>query len=213
MKVLLTGFEPFGGEAINPSYEAVKLVVNRVEGVEIIKVQIPTVFKKSIEALEKIIADIRPQIVICVGQAGGRYDVTVERVAINIDDARIPDNDGNSPIDQPVFPEGESAYFSNLPVKSIVGEIRKANIPASLSNTAGTFVCNHLMYGLLYLIDKKYPEIKGGFVHVPFIPEQVVSKPQMPYMELSRIAEALSIAVEAAVLNKEFPGESFGKIC
>lgn len=213
MKVLLTGFEPFGGEKLNPSYEAIKLVEDSIDGMEIIKVQIPTVYKKSIDVLDKTIEELKPDIVICVGQAGGRFDMTVERVAINIDDARISDNEGNQPVDEMIFKDGQNAYFSGLPVKSIVMEMRNAGIPASVSNTAGTFVCNHLMYGLLYLVDKKYPLIKGGFIHVPFIPEQILNKPQMPYMELGRIAEAIAIAVKASAADKITCGRGMGQIC
>lgn len=168
MRVLLTGFDPFGGDSTNPSYEAVKRVPDTIDGIEVIKKEIPTVFRKSIEILEQSIEEYKPDIVICVGQAGGRYDITIERVAINIDDARIPDNEGNQPIDEPIFADGDAAYFSSLPIKAITNEIKKEGIPASVSNTAGTFVCNHIMYGLLYLIDKKYNNIKGGFIHVPF---------------------------------------------
>jgi pyroglutamyl-peptidase len=150
--------------------------------------------------------------VICVGQAGGRYDITIERVAINIDDARIPDNEGNQPIDEPIFADGDAAYFSSLPIKAITNEIKKEGIPASVSNTAGTFVCNHIMYGLLYLIDKKYNNIKGGFIHVPFLPEQVLNRPNTPYMSLEYIAKALTIAVKTAASYKEDIKVTQGKI-
>lgn len=115
----------------------------------------------------------KPDIVLCIGQAGGRYDMTVERLAINVDDARIEDNEGNQPIDIPVFEDGENAYFSNLPIKAMVEEIKGQGIPASISNSAGTFVCNHIMYGVLYHINKTYKNMRGGFIHVPFINEQV----------------------------------------
>lgn len=213
MKVLMTGFEPFGGEKINPSFEAVKKIDDRVSGAEIIKAEIPTVFKKSIEELERLITTHKPDIVICVGQAGGRFDITVERVAINVDDARIADNEGNQPVDKKVFEDGENAYFSNLPIKAMVSEMKNNNIPASLSNTAGTFVCNHLMYGLLYLLNKKHPSIKGGFVHVPYITEQVITKPNTPFMDLDKIAEGLTFAIKAAVENKEDLNITLGKIC
>ena len=203
MKVLITGFNPFGGEKINPSFEAVKKLDNVIAKSEIVKLEIPTVFNKSIMELEKAIIRENPDIVICVGQAGGRFDLTIERVAINVDDARIPDNEGNQPIDKAVFKAGENAYFSNLPIKAMVEKIREANIPASLSNSAGTFVCNHLMYGLLHLIHTKYPLVRGTFIHVPFIPAQVMSKPNMPYMELDKITEGLTLAIKAAIENKE----------
>ncbi len=203
MKVLITGFDPFGGEKINPAYEAVKRIDNTINGVEILKRKIPTVFKKSIKELEKLIESENPDIVICVGQAGGRYDITIERVAINIDDARIKDNVGNQPIDETIFDDGENAYFSELPIKAIVQKIRESGIPASVSNTAGTFVCNHIMYGLLYLINKKYPHIRGGFIHVPFLPEQVISKGNLPSMSIENITKALQIAIETTLEYKE----------
>ncbi len=199
MKVLITGFDPFGGEKVNPAYEAVKRLDDTIEGAEIVKVEIPTVFKKSIVELEKAIEAERPDIVICVGQAGGRYDITVERVAINMDDARIKDNEGNEPIDERIFNDGENAYFASIPIKKIVKGIQDARIPASVSNSAGTFVCNHIMYGLLYLIDKKYPNIRGGFIHVPFLPEQVVDKKDMPSMSIDNITKALKTAIEKTV--------------
>ena len=203
MKVLITGFSPFGGEKINPSFEAVRKLEDVIAGFEIVKLEIPTVFHKSIMELEKAIIKENPDIVICVGQAGGRFELTIERVAINVDDARIPDNEENQPIDKAVFEAGENAYFSNLPIKAMVEEIRKGGIPASISNSAGTFVCNHIMYGLLHLIHTRYPAIRGTFIHVPFIPTQVMSKPNTPYMEIEKITEGLALAIRAAIENKE----------
>jgi pyroglutamyl-peptidase len=203
MKVLITGFSPFGGEKINPSIEAVRKLEDVIAGFEIVKLEIPTVFHKSIMELEKAIIKENPDIVICVGQAGGRFELTIERVAINVDDARIPDNEENQPIDKAVFEAGENAYFSNLPIKAMVEEIRKGGIPASISNSAGTFVCNHIMYGLLHLIHTRYPAIRGTFIHVPFIPTQVMSKPNTPYMEIEKITEGLALAIRAAIENKE----------
>ena len=200
MKVLITGFDPFGGESINPAWEAVKAMENNIDGIEVIKLQIPTVFRKSAEKLFEGIEEHKPNVVICVGQAGGRYDMSIERVAINMDDGRIPDNEGYQPIDTAVYEDGENAYFSTLPIKGIVEEIKAAKIPASVSNTAGTYVCNHIMYSLLYYISKINLDIKGGFIHVPYITEQVVDKKNMPYMEVSTITRALESAVKA--LNK-----------
>lgn len=213
IKVLLTGFDPFGGEQINPAYEAIKGVEDYIGDIHVVKAELPTVFGKSIEMLDELIDRENPDVVICIGQAGGRFDITVERVAINVDDARIQDNEGNQPIDQPVFADGENAYFSTLPTKGIVSALQQANIPASISNTAGTFVCNHLMYGLQYLIEKKYPTVRGGFIHVPFIPEQVINKVQTPYMELSRITEALRVTVKAIADNKQADQLNMGTIC
>lgn len=202
MKLLLTAFTPFGGESINPALEAVKLVKNQINNIDIVKLEVPTVFIRSINIVTKAIEDEKPDFVLCVGQAGGREGITPERVAINIDDARIPDNEGNQPIDIPIFADGEAAYFSNLPVKAMVEEIRKEGLPSSLSNTAGTYVCNHLMYGVLYSINKKYKIIKGGFIHVPFIPEQVVDKPVQASMPLIDIVKGLEAAIRAIGNNK-----------
>ncbi len=199
MKVLVTGFDPFGGEKVNPAYEAVKKLSRNIEGAEIVKIEIPTVFGKSIKVLEKAIEKEKPNIVLCIGQAGGRCDITVERVAINISDGIIADNEGNQPIDEPIFEDGQNAYFSNLPIKAMVKRIRDKEIPASVSNTAGTYVCNHIMYGLLYLIDKKYPNIQGGFIHVPFLPEQVVDKKSIASMNINDIVRGLTLAIEAIV--------------
>ncbi|BBE31258.1 pyrrolidone-carboxylate peptidase [Tepiditoga spiralis] len=203
MKVLITGFDPFGNESINPAFEAIKLLPNKVLNSNIIKLELPTIFNKSIEILEKKIIEIDPDIIICVGQAGGRFKITVERVAINIDDARIKDNAGNQPIDEPIFKNGENAYFSNLPIKSIVENIKKNKIPASISNSAGSFVCNHIMYGLLYLINTKFKNKKGGFIHVPYIPEQVLNKSNMPSMSLENISKSLLIAIKTSITVKK----------
>ena len=198
MKLLLTGFDPFGGERINPALEAVKQVADKVNAVEIIKLEVPTVFGKSIALVKEEMERLRPDAVLCIGQAGGRFDVTPERVAINIDDARIPDNEGNQPLSLPIYADGETAYFSNLPIKAMVQAIRGVGLPASVSNTAGTFVCNHLMYGVLYHIHRSYPAMRGGFLHVPYIPEQVANQASaVPYMALADIVRALEAAIGA----------------
>ncbi len=135
-------------------------------------------------------------------QAGGRYDLTPERVAINLDDARIPDNEGNQPIDTPIFADGAPAYFATLPIKAMVAKIREAGLPASVSNTAGTFVCNHLMYGVLYTLAKHYPGVRGGFMHVPFIPSQTVNRPSpAPSMAQTDIARGIEAAIAAIAEN------------
>lgn len=176
MKILLTAFEPFGGDTVNPALEAVALVPDKIGDIQIVKLTVPTVFYKSISVVAEAVEKERPDAVLCIGQAGGRSELTPERVAINMDDARIPDNEGNQPIDRPIFPDGTPAYFSTLPIKAMVKAIRDAGIPASVSNTAGTFVCNHLMYGLLYTLKRKYPGIRGGFMHVPFATSQVIRR-------------------------------------
>ncbi len=199
MKVLITGFDPFGGETMNPAWEAVKLLKDEIGGAQIIKLQIPTVVGKSIQKIHEKMQEIHPDIVISVGQAGGRFGVTPERVAINVTDARIPDNEGNQPIDVPIFEDGDTAYFSNLPVKAMVQAIKHAGYPSVLSNSAGTYICNHVMYGILYCIQKEFPGVRGGFIHVPYATAQVVDKPQTPSMSLADIAASLEAAVEAAV--------------
>lgn len=211
MKILITGFEPFGGESTNPAYEAVKILPNEINGIEIAKLEIPVVFKKSVDIIEKEIEEISPDVVLCIGQAGGRFDISVERVAINIDVARIPDNEGNSPLNTKIEEDGKNAYFANLPINAMVQKSIDNNIPASVSNTAGTYVCNHVMYGLLHLIDTKYPNIKGGFVHVPFSPDQVMNKRNVPYMTIEMIAKGLECFVQAIHENENDISSSFGE--
>ena len=154
---------------------------------------------KSIAKVHEKMQELHPDIVISIGQAGGRFGVTPERVAINVTDARIPDNEGNQPIDEPIFADGDAAYFSNLPVKAMVQEIRNAGYPSTLSNTAGTYICNHVMYGILYYIQKEFPNVRGGFIHVPYAVSQVVNKPATPSMAIADITAALETAVKAAV--------------
>ena len=191
MKLLLTGFEPFDGQTVNPSWEAVCRLSDRVGGVEIVRALIPTAFSGSAQALARAVEREDPQAVLCLGQAGGREGLTPERVAITVDDARIPDNAGAQPIDRPIVPDGPAAYFATLPVKAMVRAIREAGVPANLSNTAGTFVCNHLMYCLMHLLAGR-PGVRGGFMHVPFLPEQ--GSPSLPLEDMVR---GLAAAVEA----------------
>lgn len=201
MKILITGFDPFGGEKINPAWEAVSALPDKIDEVEIVKVQLPTVFKTSTLKLFEAIDTFNPDAVICVGQAGGRFNFNVERVAINIDDGRIPDNDGYQPIDTTIFEDGENAYFSNLPIKAMVEEVKQAGVPAAVSNTAGTYVCNHIMYSLLYYIKKHNLNIRGGFVHVPYIAQQVMGKKNVPFVELDSITRGLTACVRAIKNN------------
>ena len=198
MKILVTGFDPFGGEPTNPAIESVKRIDDNIEGAEIIKIEIPTVFHKAADVVEEKIKEVKPDVVLSIGQAGGRYGITVERVAINQDDARIEDNEGNQPIDVVIREDGAPAYFSTLPIKAMVEEIKKENLPASVSNTAGTFVCNHIMYQDLYLAEK-YGNIKAGFIHVPFLTEQVVDKKDTASMSLEDIVRGLNAAIRAIV--------------
>ena len=193
MKVLITGFDSFNGESINPAFEAIKLLPNTILDVDIIKLEIPKIFKKSIKYIEKTIENINPDIIILVGQAGGRSSITIERVAINIDDTKIKDNEGNMPVDERIKEDGENAYFSNLPIKLIVDNIINNGIPANISNDAGT----------LYLINKKYNNIKCCFMHVPYIPEQVLTKNNMPSMSLADISRSLEICIKTCIENNK----------
>lgn len=199
MKILVTGFDPFGGETVNPAYEAIKLLDDTIAGAAIVKAEIPTVFHKSAELVIDKIKSENPDVILCIGQAGGRTGVTPERVAINIDDARIPDNEQNQPVDEKIQADGPDAYFSSLPVKAMVEKMTEAQVPSSVSNSAGTFVCNHIMYRVLYAIDKEFPEKTGGFVHVPFSSVQVRDKPNQPAMQLEDIARGLKAGIEAIV--------------
>lgn len=192
MKIIVTGFDPFGGETINPSIECVK-ALPEIEGVELIRLELPTVFKESAKRLNEVINDVKPDAVLSVGQAGGRPGITMERIAINVDDARIPDNISQQPIDEAIQLDGEAAYFTTLPIKRIVKAIREAGISAEVSNSAGTFVCNHIMYQSLFAATKADKPFKAGFMHIPFIPEQTTDKPSLPLEESTK---ALQIAIE-----------------
>ncbi len=203
MKVLVTGFDPFGGESVNPAYEAVKCLPDTICGAEIIKLEIPTVYGKSGQVIDAKIEECNPDVVLAIGQAGGRSSITIEKVAINLAEARIKDNDGNQPMDSKLEEDGENAYFTNLPCKAVVKELRENGIPAHISYTAGTFVCNDVMYHILYLVDKKYPNLKGGFIHVPYALEQVVDKPQgTAAMPIETIAKGLELAIKAILENE-----------
>lgn len=214
MRILVTGFDPFGGEAINPSWEAVRRLPKQIAGAEISAVQLPTSCERSLEVVERSIAEVAPRVVLSVGQAGGRRGITVERVGINVDDYRIPDNDGVQPVDQPVVSGGPDAYFSNLPIKAMVEAVRGAGLEASVSNSAGTFVCNHVLYGVRHLGATRHPGLKSGFVHVPFLPEQVKGRDDLPSMTLEDDVRALAAAIQAIV---DYPEKDIrragGSIC
>lgn len=213
MKILVTGFDPFGGEKVNPAFEVIKKLKDNIEGAEIVKLQVPTAFYSSINKTVEKIEEIKPDAVLMIGQAGGRFDVTVERIAINLDDARIPDNEGNQPIDNSIDGEGLIAYFATLPIKAIVNKIKEKNIPASVSNSAGTYVCNHLMYGVLNHIYKNKLIIKAGFIHIPFLLEQVLNKPNVPAMTLDSMVIAIESAIEVIAGNEEEVEVIGGAIC
>ncbi len=191
----------FGKET--PAIETVKRLPDRIAGAEIIKLEIPTVCHKSLRVIDEAIAEYDPDAVLSIGQAGGRPDITVERVGINVDDCRIPDNEGNQIIDEPVFPEGPDAYLVTLPIKAMVQRIQERKIPASVSNTAGTFVCNHVTYGVCHLIATKYPGKRSGFIHIPYLPQQVIDKKNMPSMSQEMMVEAIEAAIEAIVETTE----------
>ena len=200
--ILLTGFEPFGGEAENPSWEAVRpLDDERIDGHRVAARLMPCVFGKAIARLRDEIAALEPQIVICVGQAGGRAEISVERVAINLEDARIPDNSGAQPLDNPVVEGGPVAYFSGLPVKAIVRDLTEAGIPAALSQTAGTFVCNHIFYGVCHATQRRRRKIRAGFIHIPFSPAQAARNPGSPSLAIPIVVEALRIAAATTLRN------------
>jgi pyroglutamyl-peptidase len=205
MKALVTGFEPFGPDAVNPSREAVLRLSSRLGDLTVEIRIVPTVFGRAIAALEDAIVTMQPDIVLGVGLAGGRAELSLERVAINVDDARIPDNDGQQPIDRPIVAGGPAAYFTGLPVKRAVAALREAGLPAIVSNTAGTFVCNHIFYGLMHLVASRRLPVRGGFLHVPYLPEQAAGLAgiQVPSMALDDIVRGIEIILRVAAAHTE----------
>lgn len=202
--VLITAFEPFGGETVNPSWEAVRqLDEQQLAGARIIARQLPCVFGESLTSLYSSLDQLQPDLVIAVGQAGGRTDISVERVAINVDDARIPDNQGNQPVDQPIVADGPAAWFSTLPIKAVVAALRKEGIPASVSQTAGTYVCNHVMYGLLHRLAQQGGRARGGFIHIPYLPQQAAHLPGMASMAAETVVQGLKIAITTALHTQQ----------
>ena len=203
MKILVTAFDPFENEPVNPAFEAVKKLPDKINDNEIIKLEIPTSFKRSEEAIKNAIEKHSPDVILSIGQAGGRNEITLEKVAINFLEARIKDNDGYQPSNLPIKEDGENAYFTNLNIKGIVAYLKENKIPAAISYTAGTFVCNSVMYNNLYLVNKKYPNIKTGFIHVPYLPEQAALKNPIPSsMSIETIEKGIELAIEAIILNK-----------
>ncbi|MCG2586074.1 pyroglutamyl-peptidase I [Massilia sp. TS11] len=200
--VLLTGFEPFDREPINPSWEAVRALDGRqIGGARVVARQLPCVFGAAITQLEAALRELQPALVLCVGQAGGRVDLSLERVAINIDDARIADNAGAQPIDAPIVAGGPAAYFSTLPIKAMVADLRAAGLPASVSQTAGTFVCNHVFYGLQHALATSGLAARGGFLHIPYLPEQAARHPGAASMSLSDLIRGIELAVASALAH------------
>lgn len=199
MKILVTGFDPFGEDEINPAIEAVKRLDDEIAGAQIVKLEIPTVFGECADVVHEAILKEKPDYVLNIGQAGGRFALTSERVAINFDDGRIADNKGYQPIATPIHEDGQNAYFTQLPVKAMARAIRDAGLPSSVSTTAGTFVCNHIMYQVQYMIDKEFPDLKAGFMHIPYLPEQVVAKPETPSLSLADDVKGITAAIGAIV--------------
>ena len=208
--VLLTGFEPFNKETVNPSWEAVKALDGwRGHGFVVAARQLPCVFGEAGRVLDAAMAALSPAVVIAVGQAGGRVDMTVERVAINVDDAPIPDNAARQLVDEPIVAGGPAAYFSTLPIKAIVKRLKAEGIPASVSQTAGTFVCNHVFYTVMHATAGT--SVKAGFVHIPYLPEQAAAHPGAASMSLAELVRGLKLAVEVAVGLEQDVKEVGGK--
>ena len=200
-KVLLTGFEPFGGDALNPSWLAAQaLRGRRIAGHRVVAAQLPTVFGASLERLDALLHQHRPALVVCLGLAAGRAALSLERVAINVQDARMPDNAGAEPVDAPVVPGGPAAYFSTLPIKAMRAAVQAAGVPAEVSQTAGTFVCNHVFYGLMHRLaaEPALAGARGGFVHVPLLPEQGT-----PGLALEDQVKGLRAAIAAALAQSD----------
>lgn len=205
--VLLTGFDAFGGESLNPSWLAVEALDGEsIAGRRIVAAQLPTSFARGPRALRAAIRRHAPELVLCVGQAGGRAQISLERIAINIDDARIADNDNAQPVDKPIVRDGPAAYFSTLPIKAMFAALREADIPAEISQTAGTFVCNRVFYALMHALAEDGTArggIRGGFVHIPYLPEQAARHPGAPALSLGIVVAGLRIAIETALRTRK----------
>jgi pyroglutamyl-peptidase len=203
MKALVTGFEPFGGEDINPSSAAIRRLPPSLGRLIVATRTVPTSFGQALEALDQALTEQRPDIVLAVGQAGGRSALSLERVAINLDDAQIADNAGARPIDRPIVPGGPAAYFSTLPIKAALQALRAAGLPAAISESAGTYVCNHLFYGLMHRAALAGNAWRGGFLHIPYLPQQAARHEGAPSMALEHIVQGIEIilAVTAAAIE------------
>ncbi|MEO8386010.1 MAG: pyroglutamyl-peptidase I [Betaproteobacteria bacterium] len=200
--VLVTGFMPFAGERTNPSWEIVKGLPDTLGGYRMAKLRVPTEFSRAIDVATKAMDAHKPSIVLCFGQAGGRSRMSVERIAINIDDARIADNAGAQLIDEPICADGPDAYFCSVPIKAMVAATIKAGVPAEVSNSAGTFVCNHLIYGVLRHIAITNATTRAGFIHVPYLESQVLDKLDTASMSLATMIIGAKAAIMAAIKNK-----------
>lgn len=212
MKALVTGFEPFDRDTINPSGAAVQLLKKRYGPVQVHSAELPCSFSRSATALREAIEAVKPEIVLCTGLAGGRAELCLERVAINVQDARIRDNDGKQPIDKPVVKGGPAAHFATLPIKACVAEMRKAGLPSAVSNTAGTFVCNHIFYALMYIAAGHPFPIRGGFMHVPYAPEQVARLGAAPSMAIEDIARGIEIVLKVSAARLDDIHSVEGKV-
>lgn len=195
-RILVTAFEPFGSETLNPTTQILEHL-HAPPGVRLERLVLPVVFGRSLERLEETLETFRPDIVLGLGQAGGRALVSLERVAINLNDARIPDNAGQQPIDTAVVTGAPAAYFSTLPLKRMLQALLDAGIPAYVSGSAGTYVCNHVMYGLLHTLAQRYPGTRGGFVHVPFLPQQA-ARHGAPSLGLELLVQAVELCLEVS---------------
>lgn len=203
-KILVTGFHPFGGESMNPAWEAVRRLPDTIGDATVTKVEVPVVFGRGPEAVERAVEEVEPDLVLCVGQAGGRAKITPEFVGINYADARIPDNDGCQPIAERIVDGGPDAYFATLPVKAMVQAMQKAGVPAEVSYTAGTYVCNDVMYSLLHTLATRHPGVRGGFLHVPYATEQATHLPaSTPSMSVDDMARGIAVALEAALTHEK----------
>jgi pyroglutamyl-peptidase len=203
--ILVTGFDPFGGELVNPSGQiALALDGETIAGHHVAGATLPTEFERALPALEALIEKHRPTLMLAAGLAGGRTGISLERVAINLIDARIADNAGAQPVDVAVVENAPNAYFSTLPLKAMLQRLRTAGIEATLSNTAGTFVCNQVFFGLAHLLATRYPQVRGGFVHVPYLPDQALRHADAPSMALSTMIEAMRLCLETAIVT---PGD------
>ncbi len=197
--VLVTGFDAFCGETINPSWEICEKLPREFAGLRVETCRVPCEFRRAIDVVVEAIERHRPALVICLGQAGGRAHLSVERVAINVDDARVADNGGERPIDEPIAANGPPAYFATLPIKAMVEAMRAAGVPAEVSNSAGTYVCNHVMYGVLhYLASNRGLTPRAGFIHVPYSEAQVIDKPAIAAMSLATMVKGVEAAIVAA---------------
>lgn len=210
--VLVTGFDPFGGEPLNPSWEICRRLPREIAGLRVETCRVPCEFRRAIEVVAEAVERHRPAIVISLGQAGGRTHMSVERIAINVDDARMDDNAGTKPIDEPIAPNGPAAYFSTLPIKAMTRAMREAGAPAEVSNTAGTYVCNHVMYGVLHFLVGSGNPARAGFIHVPYAAEQVAGKPGLASLSLETMVAGVSAAIAAAATQRQDLAVAEGKL-